>query len=76
MVSVFVLFIWLSLGIYSGYKSFVLLPVAINDWLIIGAHAIVIVVTIAVCFMMISRGQTHKGEHNPNMIERVTKIGN
>lgn len=75
-VSVFVLFIWLALGFYSGYKTFVGLSVALNEWLIIVAHVVVIIVTIVVCFMMISRGKTHKGEHRPDMVERTTRIGN
>ncbi|RLJ19039.1 hypothetical protein DJ030_09995 [bacterium endosymbiont of Escarpia laminata] len=75
-VSVFVIFIWLSLGVYSAYKTISKLSINFGEWLIIGSHIVVIIATGVICYMMIQRGKTHKGEHNPNVVERTTKINN
>jgi len=73
-VSVFVLFVWLSLVAFSGYKSMALVEFSICNWLVIFSHAVVLVVAISCCFMMVFKGKTHKGQHNPVMRERITKI--
>ena len=74
-VSVFVLFIWVSLAAYSVYKTLTMLQISQNDWLVLCAHLIVTAVALISCFVMVARGKTHKGEHNPNMIIRKTTIG-
>lgn len=74
-VSVFVLFVWLGLVAFSGYKSLSPLNLSIDLWLTLSAHGSVIVAAILCCFMMIYRGRTHKGPHEPNMRVRETKLG-
>lgn len=73
-VSVFVLFVWILLVAYSVYRTSATLSVSQHDWLVICTHIIVIVVALLSCFLMVSRGKTHKGEHTPKMVERKTRI--
>lgn len=75
-VSVFVLFVWVALATFSAYKTAVRLSLAVDEWLIIGSHLVVIGAALGVCYLMLNRGKTHKDEYNPNMVERVTRIGN
>jgi hypothetical protein len=73
-VSVYVLSIWILLSIYSACKTLTFLQISQNDWWIICAHLIVIVIAFLSCFFMVKRGKTHKGDHNPIMIVRKTRI--
>jgi len=73
-VSVFVLFVWILLVCYSIYRTMAPLQVSRNDWLTISAHAVVIVIALICCILMVARGKTHKGEYNPRMVERKTRI--
>ncbi|RSD30865.1 hypothetical protein [Vibrio pectenicida] len=73
-VSVFVVFSWGSLVIFSAYKSLILIGVSKDQWLVIGAHTLVIVVAFVVCFMMLNFGKTHRKKHSPTVIERETEI--
>jgi len=74
-VSVFVIFIWVVLVAFSAYKSLSPLNISTDQWFIITAHAIVLIVAIACCVFMVWKGKTHKKEHIPNVKYRVTKIG-
>jgi hypothetical protein len=74
-VSVFVVFSWLSLVIFSGYKSLSPLAISTEQWLSLSAHALVVVVAVLSCVMMFSFGKTHKEKHKPRVIERKTEIG-
>ncbi len=73
-VSVFVVFSWISLVAFSGYKSLYPLGVSQDQWLIIGAHALVVTIAFLSCLMMFSFGKTHKEKHCPKVIVRETSI--
>ena len=73
-ISVFVIFIWVSLLMYSAYKSLNPLGLSNNQWWIILAHAFVIIAAVGSCILMLSKGKTHKDEHNPRLINRTTRI--
>lgn len=73
-VSVFVLFVWLLLAVYSVFKTIITLNVSSSDWLVISAHLIVAGVAFLSCVFMVARGKTHKGVHTPNMVVRKTII--
>jgi len=73
-VSVFVIFSWTVLILFSLYKS--LLPIGINQqqWLELGIHSLVIIVAIGCCCLMFTRGKTHTKKHTPNFTLRETEI--
>ncbi|MDP1697412.1 MAG: hypothetical protein Q8L45_06480 [Xanthomonadaceae bacterium] len=73
-VSVFVVFSWLSLIIFSAYKSLNPLGVSKYQWLTIGVHAFVVLAALVVCFLMFGFGKTHREKHSPRVVERETKI--
>lgn len=73
-VSVFVVFSWFSLVAYSSYKSLSPLALSKDQWLIVGAHTLVILFTFLSCVMMFGFGKTHKGKHTPKVVERKTLI--
>jgi hypothetical protein len=74
-VSVFVLFVWTTLAVYSVYKTIASLEVTLHDWGIIGAQLTVFLGAVLSCVLMVAKGRTHKGEHKPNMIRKKTRIG-
>ncbi|WP_432468259.1 RipA family octameric membrane protein [Agarivorans sp. Z349TD_8] len=74
-VSVFVVFSWLSLAAFSGYKSISPLAISTEQWLSLSAHAAVILVALLSCLLMFGFGKTHKEKHSPRAVERETKIG-
>lgn len=73
-VSVFVVFSWGSLVTYSGYKSLLSLALSGDEWLVIGAHVLVILVALLSCLMMFGFGKTHKEKHTPSVVLRETTI--
>ena len=73
-VSAFVVFSWVSLVVFSAYKSLNPLGVSKDQWLAIGAHAVVVVAAFSVCYMMFGFGKTHKDKHSPTVVERETEI--
>jgi hypothetical protein len=73
-VSVFVVFSWITLVFYSGYKSLSPLSISKDQWLIIGAHLLIVFLAILCCVMMFSFVKTHKEKHTPKVIERQTEI--
>ncbi len=72
--SVFVLFVWMLLMIYSLYNTTARFALTKSEWLLIGAHLIVLIVALGVCYMMLSQSKTYKGKHCPNIIKRDTEI--
>lgn len=73
-VSVFVLFIWLNLLMFSGYKTFAGTKITLDDWLRVASHTIVVITAAVCCWLMVHKGKTHKDQHNPVMRERKTII--
>lgn len=73
-VSVFVLFSWGALVLYSAYKSLSPMPISLDQWLSISAHAVVVIIAVICCLMMFGLGKTHKKKHNPRVVERETEI--
>ncbi|WP_303732763.1 hypothetical protein [Idiomarina piscisalsi] len=74
-VSVFVVFSWGSLVAFSAYKSLSPIGVTKDQWVTIGAHALVMFVALIVCYMMFGFGKTHKDKHSPKVVKRETEIG-
>lgn len=74
-ISLFVVFSWLILVVFSSYKSLSPLSISNELWLTIGSHIFVTLVTLACCISMFCFGKTHKEKHSTNAIERVTEIG-
>lgn len=73
-VSVFVLFVWISLAVYSFYKTTTSLKISNYNWLVLCAYVFVAAVASLCCFFMFTRGRTDKGDYTSNTIERKTKI--
>jgi magnesium-transporting ATPase (P-type) len=73
-VSLFVVFSWLSLVSFSIYKSIFPLTNIKSNWPIIGAHVVVVIMTLLSCIMMLNFGKTHKEKHSPKVVERETEI--
>lgn len=73
-VTVFVAFSWISLVFYSAYKSLSPIGVTKDQWLVLGVHALVVLVAFVVCYMMFGFGKTHKENHSPKVVERETEI--
>ena len=69
-VSAFVLFIWLLLAAYSVNKTIT----SSHNYLVIYVYLFVVSTVLLSCCLMLKEGKTHKGDHNPNMIERKTRI--
>ena len=74
-VGVFVVFSWLTLVVFSGYKSLSPLALSKDQWLVIGGHALVVLAAVLCCVMMFGFGKTHKEKHSPKVVERETEIG-
>lgn len=73
-VSIFIVFTWILLMIYSSYSSLNHLKLSSEQWLIFGVHLFVLLFTLLSCFMMFSFGKTHKGKHSPIVVMRETKV--
>jgi len=73
-VSVYVLFVWVLLIIYSAYNEISRLQISPHDILVIITLSIVGFITIISCFSMFIKGKTYTGKHNPKANKRVTKI--
>lgn len=73
-VSIFVVFSWICLVSFSAYKSLNPIGESKDQWLFIGAHAVIVGVTFVVCYMMFGFGKTYKKKHTPIVVERETKI--
>lgn len=74
-VCIFVVFSWLSLSAYSGYKSLSPLTLSLDQWLALSAHALILIVAGIICAMMFGFGKTHKDKHSPIVVVRKTEIG-
>lgn len=73
-VCVFVLFIWFVLVAFSMYKSVNCIVWCSGDQIPIVIHIVVIVASIAFCWMMFGYGKTHTEKHVAKVVSRETEI--
>ena len=73
-VSVYVMFIWVFLIGLATYKSLSILNIHIKEALIIASHIIILFGMLTCCVLMRQYGKTYSGQHNPQLLERKTRI--
>ena len=73
-VSLFVLFIWLSLAAYSLYKAESLLKISCQDLIVLFSYMAIIILTFCCCIFMLAMGRTDRGVYSLKATERETRI--